>query len=163
MRELTLLFATICLAGPAWAGAPAGLDLTGTWVGGLKCTEFGEDGSSKFPTEVDLEISHAGDDLAVDWVGTAGLYAGLSIPDPRDPTGRGVVSLVDCETDSDPLTGFGEMSILKAKVDRDRGKGILRGESNYTFIDDGNFIGACKWKFKLVDTTDPVIAGCPLK
>jgi hypothetical protein len=141
-------------------GVPAGaIDLTGTWTGSFKCSEF-NGAKDKFPEPAQiLRITQTGGNLAVDWVGSAD-QTGLAIDDVKAPDKKGEAALVDCETTADLATGYGEIALLKAKVDRAKGKGSLKGTSIYS--PDGLAVGDCKWSFKLTDPTDPGVAAvCP--
>lgn len=156
MRFIASLALAFLLAAPASAGLEVDLDLTGTWVGGFKCTEYDSLGRAKFLEESMLLISQTDDLLAVDW--DSGSYAGLAVPDAKKPTQRGTLSFIECDTDTDQSSDFAEMGLLDAKIDREKGKGAIKGESNYNV--DGAFIGECKWKFTLIDTSDPFADGC---
>ena len=159
MRSIPLLTSLVVLAFslPAAAGGPIVPNLTGTWVGEFKCTEYDFTGKFKFPEEATLEISQSGNELIIDWVFEGG-YAGLVVPDAKKPAERGIVSLIECDTDTDQLSGFAEMAILKAKIDREKGKGKMKGEGTYNL--NGSFIGECKWKFSLESLADPGATGC---
>jgi len=156
MRFIASLALAVLLAAPVTAGLEVDLDLTGTWFGEFKCTEYDSEGKAKFVEESELLISQSDELLAIDW--DSGSYAGLAVSDAKKPTQRGTLSFIECDTDLDQANDFAEMSLLDAKIDREKGKGTIKGESNYNV--DGAFIGECKWKFTLVSLDDPFADGC---
>ena len=153
MRFLSLI------AAAAFAAVPAGaIDLTGTWVGTFNCSEFdGEKHKFSQKGEV-LLITQVGTMLNIDWGGDP--IAGIAIDDLNKPNEKGAAALVDCDTTTDPTTGYSELANLTAKMNRPKGKGSLKGTSTYT--QDGDVTGQCKWNFKLMSTADPLVpATCP--
>ena len=153
MRFISLLAAAALLAAPAGA-----IDLTGTWVGGTKCSVYNGE-RNKFSSKGQiLLITQVGNVLNIDWDGDP--MAGIAINDLSKPDAKGAAAFVSCYTTTDPTTGYAELSTLQAKVNRPKGKGSLRGTGIYTV--DGNFVATCQWKFKLTSTADPgVPATCP--
>jgi hypothetical protein len=151
--RFTLLLAAALLAVPAGA-----IDLTGTWEGTFNCTEFdGEKDKFSQKGEI-LLITQVGNVLNIDWSGSP--IAGITIDDVKKPDEKGAAALVDCETTTDLTTGYAELANLTAKVNRPKGKGSLKGTSVYT--QDGDSVGTCKWKFKLMNLADPLVpATCP--
>ena len=153
---------TLLLAAAALVAVPAGaIDLTGTWEGSFNCSEF--DGVKFKFTEKNeiLLITHVGNALNIDWDGKP--IAGIAINDASKPDEKGAAALVDCRTTTDPTTGYAELASLTAKMNRLKGKGSLKGTSVYTgsgvMLD---WVGTCKWKFKLIDLADPAVpATCP--
>lgn len=137
-----------------FASPAAGLDLTGTWTGKFTCTEW--DGSQSRFTEKDdvMAITQTGDLIAVD---SLNQFSGAVLSDLRKPLAKGVVKMANCNTDNDPANGADELAVLKAKVNRDKGTGKLKGASVYTGV--GSF-GTCKWSYKLTDPADPGATGC---
>jgi len=155
MTRLALLFSLLALG----ASPAAALDLTGTWEGTFKCSVFdGFKDKFKEPGEI-LRITQVGDDLNIEWLGTAD-QSGVAIADLKSPDTKGAAALSDCETHADLATGYSEIAVLKAKVNRSKGKGKLKGTSIWS--EEGAVIGDCKWKFKLVDPSDPGVLGCPV-
>jgi hypothetical protein len=153
MRFISLIIAA------AFAAVPAGaIDLTGTWVGTFNCAEFdGEKHKFSQKGEI-LLITQVGNALNIDWGGNP--IAGIAIDDIKKPDDKGAAALVDCDTTTDPTSGYSELANLKAKVNRPKGKGSLKGTSVYT--QDGSATGQCKWSFKLENTADPLVpATCP--
>lgn len=144
----TALLFVLAFATPAGA-----LDLTGTWLGRFKCTSYDGSKDSFTVTGDTLTITQTGDLLAVD-----DNFSGFAIADAGKPLQRGEAMLGHCGTSNDPSVGPSEIARLKAKVDRDKGKGKLKGRSVYT--DGGNQIGSCRWSYKLMDTADPDAPGC---
>jgi hypothetical protein len=137
------------------AGSPAGaLDLTGTWLGKYSCTEY--DGTlSKFAVKDDeMRITQTGDVFAVD---SQNQFSGVSLPDAKKPETKGEAKLANCTTDNVMSNGGDELARLSAKVDREKGKGKLRGSSIYTFPGG---VGTCKWSYKLTDPANPNAVGC---
>lgn len=153
IRSAAVLGVAGLLAAPA-----AALDLTGTWVGKFTCSVF--DGvSERFPEPAQtLQISQANGDVRVLWVGVSTL-TGVAIADAGAPETKGEVALADCATARDLFTSYAELVRLGAKVDRERGKGSLKGLSIYA--PSGLVAGSCKWSFELEDPADPLVQGCP--
>jgi len=138
------------------AAAPAAaLDITGTWLGKYTCTEY--DGTvTKFTVKGDvMAITQTGDVFAVD---SLSQFSGVSIADAKKPLSKGEVKISNCNTDASISNGGDEIARLKAKVDRTKGKGKLKGSSIYT---GPGWFGVCKWSYKLTSTTDPGATGCP--
>jgi len=149
---------TVILVTAALAAVPASaLDLTGTWAGSFKCLEFNGSLSKYRVDDATFLISQAGTTLKITWVGEIPL-GGLVVADASKPDTAGFASFVHCDTDADLTTGFSELAVVQVKVNRDKGKGSLRGLGQYT--SDGSTIGACTIKLKLTDTADPGGAGC---
>lgn len=137
------------------AAAPAtALDLTGTWVGKFTCKVYDGTLATFKVTDDTMAIPQVGDTFAVD---SANQFSGVAVPDSRSPDKKGEAKMANCTTDNDPTNGGDEIARLKAKVDRAKGKGKLKGVS--VFTDPGAF-GACKWSYKLVDPSDPGATGC---
>lgn len=142
----------------ASASAPtlpaAALDLTGTWTGKYTCTEY--DGERvRFTVRDDvMAISQTDFVFAVDSVNQ---FSGVAIPDARSPDVRGEAKLANCSTDDLVANGGDELARLKAKVDREKGKGKLKGISIYT---GPGLVGSCKWSYKLTDPANPGASGC---
>jgi hypothetical protein len=149
---MVLLFTVALAAVPASA-----LDLTGTWQGGFKCFEFDGALSRYRVDDATFLISQAGTTLNITWVGEIPL-GGLVVADTSKPDTSGFAGLVHCDTDADLTTGFSELAVVKAKVNRPKGKGSLQGAGPYTV--DGSRIGVCTIKLRLTDTADPGGAGC---
>lgn len=148
----------ILLLAAAFVAVPAGaIDLTGTWQGNFNCTEF--DGVKfKFSEKGQvLLITQVGSALNVAW-GTNPL-AGIAIADAKKPDEKGAAAIVDCDTTTDLTAGYAELANLQAKVNRPKSKGSLKGTSVYT--GSGGYVGQCKWSFKLINLSDPGVAGCP--
>lgn len=154
----------------ALLAAPSGaIDLTGTWSGSFKCTEYDGDADDGEPekfkqTFQTLRITQTGNDLAVEWVDEGGFLIanvrGVAISDVKKPDAKARAVLADCETGADLVALYSELTELQATVDRDKGKGTLKGAGVYSPGDLA--MGACKWKFKLESTADPAVpAGCP--
>ena len=149
------------IAAAAFAAVPAGaFDLTGTWEGSFNCSRF--DGEKdKFTQNGVLLITQTGTALNVEWVGLSDLE-GIAIYDTKKPDEKGQAALIDCTTTND-LTAAGsyaEITSLKVKANRAKGKGSLKGTSVYS--EDGISAGQCKWNFKLTNTADPLVAAtCP--
>jgi hypothetical protein len=156
MPRLALLVPLLALA----AQPAVALDLTGTWEGKFKCSVF-DGATEKFtqPGEI-LRITQQGDDLNVEWAGVADL-TGLAIADVKSPDTKGAAALADCETSADLENGpYSEIAVLSAKINRAKAKGSLKGTSIWS--PDADAVGDCKWKFKLVDASDPGALGCPV-
>lgn len=157
-RALVALIALLplCTSLPAVA-----LDLTGTWTGRFVCSEF-DGAKGKFPEDATLLISQNGNDLNILWV-DVGNYSGVAIPDQRKPDAKGEAKMVECDTDADMFDGYDELARLRAKVNRNRGSGSLKGESFYAPNAPvaGLVAGSCKWSFKRTDTADPAAGACP--
>ena len=153
MRLISLIAAAAFAAVPASA-----IDLTGTWEGSFNCSEFdGEKHKFSQKGEV-LLITQVGDMLNIAWDGDP--LAGIAINDANKPDQKGAAALIDCDTTTDPTTGFAELAYLLAKIDRLKGKGSLKGTSVLT--GSGVYVGMCKWKFKLVNPANPVVPpACP--
>jgi len=137
------------------AGSPAGaLDLTSTWLGKYTCTEY--NGTlSKFTVKDDeMRITQTGDVFAVD---SENQFSGVSLPDDKKPDTKGEAKLANCDTDNVVSNGGDEIARLSAKVDREKGKGKLKGSSIYTFPGG---VGTCKWSYKLTDPANPNAVGC---
>ena len=149
-----LAFALAALAASAAPLSAAALDLTGTWTGKYTCTEY--DGTQRRFTVKDdvIAISQAGFEFAVD---STSALSGVAIPDARSPDTRGEAKLASCSSDALVSNGGDALARLKAKVDRAKGKGKLKGVSIY--IGPG-LVGSCKWSYKLTDPADPGAAGC---
>lgn len=152
MRLVIVLACLFSLSAPALA-----VDLTGVWEGGFKCREY--DGTKyKFAqTDETLLITQTGNALAIEWLGAADIQ-GVVVNDFKKPGTKGVASVIDCDTNTDLTSGYAEMGNLTATVDREKGKGKLKGVGVYT--SDGDYIGECKWKFTLVSLEDPAASGC---
>jgi len=155
MRLISLIVAATFAAVPAGA-----IDLTGTWEGSFSCSEVDSGVKFKFTLKGEvLFITQVGSALNVQNLGFADI-AGVAIDDASKPNEKGAVAMIDCDTATDPTTGYGELANLRAKVNRAKGKGSLKGTSVYT--SSGDTVGQCKWNFKLTDTADPgVAATCP--
>jgi hypothetical protein len=152
---------TILLAVAVLLGAPAGaIDLTGTWVGDFKCTEFDGVKTKQPDPGQTLQITQTGNALNVEW-GGASSFEGFAVADAKKPDNKGMAAIIDCDTTNDIASAstYGEMANLQLKVDRVKGKGKLKGSSLYT--SDGDTIGECKWKFTLINMADPSAPGCP--
>ena len=156
-RWLPLAIGCALAAGPA-----AALDLTGTWVGKFTCSEF--DGAAQRFAETGeaLRITQTGNDVNVEWVGVsaAGVatFTGTAIPDAKAPDTKGEAALLDCGSSADVLANYSEIVRLAAKVNREKGKGSLKGLTIYSPV--GLVAGSCKASFKLVDPADPGVGGC---
>jgi len=141
------------------AGPAAALDLTGTWEGKFTCSQF--DGAPARFSEPDetLRITQAGNDVNVDWVGIA-TWTGVVIADVKTPDAKGEVALLDCASTADLFGNYSEIVRLAAKVNREKGKGSLKGLTIYS--PPGLVAGSCKASFKLVDPAapDPAVGGC---
>jgi hypothetical protein len=152
----------ILLVAAAFVAIPASaFDLTGTWEGGFSCSEFFDGAKSKSSNKDEiLEITQVGSILNVMWVGE-GPLAGFALADAKKPDQKGAAALVDCATTTDLTTGFAELANLQVTVNRAKGKGSLKGTSVYTGLDGSNYVGQCKWSFKLVNLANPGATGCP--
>jgi hypothetical protein len=147
----------LALAALAASGAPlaaGALDLTGTWTGKYTCTEY--DGTlSRFTVRDDvLAISQSGFELAVD---STSAFSGVAIADARAPEGRGEAKLAACSTDAAVSNGGDALARLKVKLDREKGRGKLKGVSLYA---GPGLVGSCRWSYKLTDPANPGAAGC---
>lgn len=151
-RGIALAFAALAASGAPLSAVA--LDLTGTWTGKYTCTEY--DGTlSRFTVRDDvMAISQSGFELAVD---STNSFSGVAIPDARAPEGRGEAKLASCSTDSLVSNGGDALARLKAKVDRAKGKGKLKGVSLYA---GPGRVGSCRWSYKLTDPANPGAGGC---
>lgn len=144
------------LAALALAASPAAaLDLTGTWVGKFTCTEYDGETSKFTVTDDEMRITQTGDSFAVDSLNE---FSGASIPDARSPDRKGEAKMAKCSTDNLASNGGDEIARLKVSIDREKGKGKLKGVSVYTF--QGG-VGSCKWSYKLTNPENPNVPGCP--
>jgi hypothetical protein len=137
------------------AGSPAGaLDLTGTWLGKYTCTQYDGTLSKVTVKDDEMRITQTGDVFAVD---SQNQFAGVSLPDDKTPDTKGEAKLANCNTDNVVSNGGDELVRLSAKVNREKGKGKLKGSSIYTFPGG---VGTCKWSYKLTDPANPNAVGC---
>jgi hypothetical protein len=144
----------------------AALDLTGTWEGKFTCSAWDEGALFRFPQPGQiLRISQTGSEVRVEWgdpnVLTPVLIpiSGVAIPDAKSPDTKGEVALADCETSADLVTHYGELARYTVRVNREKGKGSLKGLTIYAR--PTSEVGSCKASFKLVDPADPGVGGCP--
>lgn len=138
--------------------ASHGVDMVGTWEGKIVCSEFDGERSRIVVPDQTLIISGTPGDFNLVLVGVT-TFDAVWIDDAKKPDVRGDLMVADCGSDSDLSTGFSELGRFKVKVNRDAGKGSLRGTS---FLVIGSPSAAtCRWKFKLVDLADPGGISCP--
>jgi len=147
-----------------FVSAPAdALNLTGTWSGKFKCSNYDGLKFSTLDKNQTLKISQVGQNVSAEWVGVA-KFTGFVIDDLKKPDSKGQAALADCSTNFDLSGGFAEMAKLSASVNPNKGKGSLSGTSVYSVPESQDVlktVGQCKWSFKLIDPQDPgVAAGC---
>jgi len=154
--KLTFLVVAIACLSPASVYA---LDLTGTWVGQWKCTAF--DGEKFKPVSGPgdiLTISQTGSSVVIG--GSGSPWSGVVIADSKKPESKGELAGSRCTTDSIGENGGDEIARIKAKVNRAKGTGKLKGVSIY-IEGNGTAAGTCKWSYKLADPADPGASACP--
>jgi len=142
------------------------VNLTGTWVGKIICDSF--DPSGKFRggvTNDTMEITQTGADLNIVADEFLFLYNGQVIDDPANPAFKGQAGFIECRT-TPANTDTSEMGRLKVVVKGDGINARLKARSilmNPDLAGDPNPVPVfqtCKWSYKRIDTTDPVVPGC---
>lgn len=161
LRSVAFLSWFLLAASPALS-----LDLTGTWEGGFRCSEFAEGKTARFPQRKQiLRISQAGNDVRAEWTDPTQAPApvfplsGFAIPDAKRPDTKGELVLTDCETSSDLAGQFADLSRYSVRVKPEKGKGKLRGFTIYAPV--GAHVGSCKARFERIDAADPGVGVCP--
>lgn len=165
LRSSAFALAFLLAAGPARS-----LDLTGTWEGGFKCSEFVEGASKRFPQKRQIfRISQSGNDVRVEWTDPTQAPApvfplsGFAIPDAKKPETKGELVLTDCETSADLAGHFADLSRYRVRVKpvnkKGKAKGKLKGFTIYAPV--GAHVGSCTARFKRIDAADPGVGGCP--
>ena len=153
----------------ARAGA-ARFDLTGTWVGSIKCTGVFQ--GAKFPAFTltpTLKISQSGLNVGIfaDYPpgDTDDSYVGYANPDAKKPLEKGELAILYCGTDdvlgNEPT--FDEIGRMVVSTKPPKVKATFKGTSIYSDpgISDAE-VGTCKWKWTRTDTADPGIPTvCP--
>lgn len=150
-RQLFVCGLALAVIGAARASA---LDLTGTWVGKYTCTEYDGSRSKLTVKDDELRITQQGDALAVD---SENAFRGVAIAHAGKPETRGEIKLVRCGTDNVVSNGGDELGRFTVKIDREKGKGKLKGTALYTFPGG---VGTCKLRYKLASTENPGATGC---
>jgi hypothetical protein len=158
LRAPLFAFAALLAAVPCGA-----IDLTGTWVGKQTCRGFDGANFAFKLSESTVEIVQTGNDVALQVLTDAepDVYRGVAIDDVRN-SAKGGVYIVHCGTSDVPGSGidnFDETGILSAAT-KSNGSGKLKGASNY-FNTAPEFAG-CRWSYKRISTTQPVVGSCDL-
>lgn len=148
-------------------------NLTGTWEGKLVCSGIKHQAGKIKQTydKVKLYITQTSNTLSIDRDDGTGLdayavdYTGYVIADLNKPLLKGQVALTHCSSTNNIFSGgYSELSNLSVAADSVKAKGSLKGASTYSIPATQNTVlevGGCKWQFKLIDATDPLVApGC---
>lgn len=134
-------------------------DLTGTWKGSWKCSEF--DNGSKDQAgnpESTLLITSLGNNTFAARLDNADIYRGVEIPNTAKPE-KGELAIVNCGG-SDDLTADKFTELGRFKVATKGPKGTLSGITVWSA--DPTQVATCKYKYKRVDTLNPnLIYACP--
>jgi hypothetical protein len=160
----------------ARAGA-ARFDLTGTWVGSIKCKGFFGGVKDPFTLTPTVKISQSGLNIGLlaDDAGTLDSYVAYANPDAKKPLEKGEFALIFCGTNdvlAEPFDApFDEIGRMTVSTKPPKVKATFKGTSIYS---DSQLsfgppqttpisAGTCKWKFTRTDTNDPGIPlTCPV-
>ena len=134
------------------------IDLTGVWIGRLVCDSFDALGKSKdVITDDVMLITQTGDDLNIAADGFGFLYNGTVIDDIANPTKKAQFAFIECRT-SAASTDTSEIGRAKVTIKTDGISAKLKAQSILSEPTPG--FQTCKWSYKRVDTTDPLVPEC---
>jgi hypothetical protein len=153
---LPIALAAACLAQPA-----AAFDLTGTWEGKQTCKGLSAGEKFSFSIPSTLLITQTDTTFNIHVVSDSGtdVYQGVGVDGTVNPV-NGEAYFVHCGTTDVPETGddFDESGRAVVKTN-ETGSGSFKGTS--AFFNSAPEVASCKWSYKRVETTDPVVAACP--
>lgn len=145
-------------------------NLTGTWQGKIVCSGTAH-GAGKIKhtfNNVKLYITQNSNTISIDRNDGGDLdaspidFTGFVIADLKKPTLKGQAAVTNCNSSNDIFTGgYSELTNLSVAADSEKAKGTLKGSSIYSYpssLGHALEVGQCKWQFKLIDPTDPLIA-----
>ena len=135
-------------------------DLTGSWIGTIKCAEFLDGAKQKTVSAPALTISQSGLNmgLAFDFGGgNVQHFAGLANPDAKKPEQKGEFAVVFCGTNSVIADAVPDkLGRMAASTKPNKVKATIKGTT--IFSDPPGLVahhGTCKWKFTRTDLTNP--------
>jgi hypothetical protein len=143
------------------AQSAGAFDLTGTWEGKQTCKGLSAGEKFSFSIPSTLLITQAGPTFYIHVVSDSGtdVYQGYGVDGSANPV-NGEAYFVHCGTTDVPENGddFDESgrSVVKTK---ETGSGSFKGTS--AFFNAEPEVASCKWSYKRIETTDPMVAGCP--
>lgn len=172
-RIAAVALATAFLVAGAASGVGAGqarFDLTGTWVGSIKCKASFHGEKVSFELTPTLLISQSGLNVGILADYPPGdiddRYVGFANPDIKKPLEKGELAILYCGTDD--LLGneptFDEIGRMTVSTKIAKVKATFKGTSIYS---DPGIIeaeaGTCKWKWTRTSDIDPgVPVTCPV-
>ncbi len=158
--QAAVLAAMVTSVAPASA-ALISYDLTGTWAGSITCNEY-ESGAKVKPKTVltpVMRITQIGQNIGVqlDFGTSLRLFGGLSNPDAKKPEQKGEAALIRCGTSDDIATGLPNQIVrMSAATKPGKVKATFKGVALFTDPVLPRH-GTCKWKWKRIDTVDPLL------
>ena len=155
MRAWTFTVTTFAiLIAASMTPAAYAFDLTGHWAGKFSCKGFDGTKFSLGNKSATLAITQTGNSIAAFAGGF--LYTGTQLPDAAKPE-QGEAVLFTCATSS--TLGLGEIARATVKTKVGTFKATLKATS--VFANNTPGVGACKYTYKRIDTSDPAVGGCP--
>jgi hypothetical protein len=172
---------TCLMASSAARAGQARFDLTGTWVGSIKCKGFNGGVKDPFTLTPTLKISQSGLNIGVFADYPPGdfddFYTGYANPNVKKPLEKGEFVLIVCGTNDvlgepSPDAPFDEIGRMSVSTKPPKVKATFKGTSIYSdpqltpFSDPQTTpisAGTCKWKYTRIDVVDPGISvTCPV-
>lgn len=152
------------LVSPATA-AVTSYDLTGTWVGVVKCKSSLGGVTSKTTLTPTMQVTQVGLDVGMQF--TVGnelrTYVGRADPDAKKPEQKGELVALFCGTDGVVGDGRDEIARLTVATKPGKAKATIKGLT--VFANPGEQpgeAGYCSWKWTRADTTDASVpTACP--
>lgn len=134
-------------------------NLTGTWSGTIKCSEFLDGAKQKTVSTPAMTVSQVGLDIGIrlDFGGgNVHSYTGLANPNAKKPEQKGEFAVVFCGTNSEIADAVPDkLGRMVASTKPNKVKATIKGTT--IFSDPPGFVahhGTCKWKFTRTDTVD---------
>jgi hypothetical protein len=85
-------------------------------------------------------------------------YNGRAEASAKDPD-KAAATFVECRTAADPFSSYNE--VISARIDTGPAQAVFKGSSTWSWDDENNIGGTCKYVFHRVDSADPGVGACP--